>query len=1342
MKVLEVPLLPRRNSGGNPLYCGLLRSTLLAASICLAGPVSLALQQSVPEAPSVWRDLAGVWDPGGVQPGPGPNPLGGQPVHTHAHMPAWRTTSDGRVGVRVEGTWQGGIKKVKLGLMKPEMLDTPLLTNGATQTDPTVSTMPTMSTQFLVGVTEPDGTEANLVELSGWKPTHACLWDDGEITAINGRDHYQVKIVVTSRAKPLSAGTPPAPGIRVTTTPVEIIVKNPKTKDAEIVSAIVSGRQTSSDVWEGPTPGDPGTPRAFKGYGFEPTVAYNGRLLVLRVSSPDFTWYEPLPGIPLTGVPHAGVPHDEEQYVDIAYAWSESPNDPANAANWNQVYPITFAPHDARLNDKVGFALEPFRDSKGNVIYDPSASSPVYDLGGSYPWIDRKGDNLFIETIYDTLAKRNPSDLPKLFLSSPTEGRYPYEEVPVLQGSDPLAIEGVENLNRHQGVSVLGKWTHGKLVQLDSLINDSDFALGNDGPPDSATESLGPQRRLVTLYQPNSIPANVTLPVWTSAFGKPNEGKVLLSYGRATANMPLGENKNSNIIDSIENKLNYRKHALTTSYRDVTWHLSVSRQTDQHAFDDSIDPDALIVANMTAALEIMPPLTGTEIKFPENKVHFRHMTGWSTLNQSFTDSIQIANAATALPSRWTLPTHGEVLGGGRIEPVAAGGIHGKGFWLDGQTRIEFSIPVQTGSEVLGDHDWYAGLFLDARFADDTTERRLLTFPDGSQVRLYGRRQVLFVDGNGKTVHRASIPAAQASSFALADLLPEGGWAHLALQVRNGGHDVELLLDGLPLSRWRSNLDPLFRMGPGTLVVGSDSAQSDGVTGWIDDFVLLAHTVDAETAANHAGGTLVGLPSNSTNEWNTDMASRFPTWAHEEISAALEARGETTSDVYANFIDYGVDHGSNAVTLQELLDDVSRSQRVRSGLQFPEGPLFHDAPRPFSGDNKFCLSCHSADGVQGLGLQALAYQPGLEAKDDVRRQPTQPPALIYGVIPAGLVDSTARPSPMPSQGLETPTAGSPIDVWMMEDWAGTATVANFTILDASNQEELMVLDGHAVGSSPGSIVLDPALLGTADVLLRVNLDSSQGDVTVQLSSARPPSQLSFPPVTLSAPYHFPIDLDSLLSSMTHTISATPQGGVTRKMVFTIPQAASPARTIATYREGFQDSSPAASWLYGWNAGGSVNQVGSFRALNWYPNGVRYTDFGLAYPEGMSELNWGSLHEGGGHPGKGSVNGASQDRFVMAGYRAKYAGEYSLRGTLGVLNAASNGVELGIFHQSGAVMTPIQPPAGTSSLSHAFGPFPSVSLAAGDILWVVVGPGGDATSDGFDLDFEVLFDESAF
>ena len=113
--------------------------------------------------------------------------------------------------------------------------------------------------------------------------------------------------------------------------------------------------------------------------------------------------------------------------------------------------------------------------------------------------------------------------------------------------------------------------------------------------------------------------------------------------------------------------------------------------------------------------------------------------------------------------------------------------------------------------------------------------------------------------------------------------------------------------------------------------------------------------------------------------------------------AAQQASETIASQYLCF-----DHNANQdgwVDLNVLPEGVSS---LRESILFPEGPLKYNQPRPDSSSNAFCLSCHSDDGSDvrpaSLLIDALIIRP-LILQDDDRRQPMQPPAKIFGHIPA-------------------------------------------------------------------------------------------------------------------------------------------------------------------------------------------------------------------------------------------------------------------------------------------------------------------------------------------------------
>jgi hypothetical protein len=1215
-------------------------SCLLIAAAVLC-PALTALSQVVPDSPAIWREVTGV-----IKNYSGTTYLNSS--FTRPHVPGYRTTLDGRVGICVEG---GGpdSSTPRYTLFMPEKMTVPFLQNPAGSYTMTNSAVKWMDGYANAGASRFQYTDG----VKG--VSHACIWDETPATVdANGNDVYNVKVVVTS-----NTGTGSTARTQFFSTPIRIVVSNPKTTTAAITSITKTGTTTASPEFP------------FQAGAFEPMVVGDGRLLVVRVGSPSMTWTDPVTGNP--GITSG-------QACDIVYCYYPS-GATADASQWNNCVPITHAPYDTRINNLFGFARAPFRDTEGNLIPDGE------DIGGSYPWMDRHAKMLFIEAGFDRLHY--------LVGTNWNNSRYPQTGVP-----EETPIYDAEDGGKHQCVSVIGLWTHGKLVQLDNFLNDMDYAVG------AGDTTMGPQSRLVSLFNPNSGP-----------LGNEN-GKLRLGFGRATKQMPAGENDNGNIIDSIENLFNYRKWAKPMNLRDVAWLMTDGKQADEVAFDDYLDPDAFIIAPMNGALTFVNSGTGQN--------YYTHHSGWvgGTTN-AFTNPIKLANAATPVSTRWIAPKSGLVIGGGRLEPAATGGVHGKGFWMNGSNGLEFDVLAQPVGVNVRQKSWYIGMFVDCRFTDDTTERRLMTFPDGSSIRLYGRRQVMYANTAGVIVNRITLPTALATVPAndLDDLLPQKGWAHLAFQTRNNGTEVDFHLNGILFHRWRDIYTSLFMPTVGKLTLGKPAAGTGitGFNGWVDEFKMIAHAVDFETCCNHAGGTLVGLPSAYTGSLKTHFADRFPTWAHDVISTHLKDYGETSHPKYACFYNYKQDF---AVHTQNI---PAGTVSLRQSIHFPEGPLFHNAPRPHSVQNQFCISCHHTAGAPGLDLDAITLDTDFLAKDDSRRQPLQPPRRIYGKIPAGLIDTTNQPTVATTLGA----GGKLIDEWMLGAWTGPATVQSWTVVDA-NGEELMPLTAGAV--------IDPAKIGTTSFSIRANLNSAQGSVVLQLDTAATNTRTE-PPYSLYGTAGNP-NATQVMSAGAHTIKATPTGGTQVSLSFTV---ASGTRVVADYRDDFKPTAPLPAWSYWWNATGPVTNPDNFQALNWSISGNRYMLNGLAFPATGTDCNYGSFHSTGGHPAKGSTQqlAGSPDRFVLAAYTVKLAGYYGINSSLVTVGSTlGNGVQLHVYKDTAGGTTFTNTftgnclPATTINFNHNVG-----QLQVGDIIYVGVGPNTTDGNDSFSLDYSIVFNPTA-
>jgi hypothetical protein len=1212
-------------------------------------------QAAPPEPPALMRVATGVIRNTTVSPA----------THsfTRPHIPSLRTTPDGRIALIVEGGGpEGG--SPRFTLMAPEKLTAPVLASPAGSYTVSQSGFKWLDGYASAGASSSQFTLPNTSDGVRRNVSHACLWETSPPTTVSGEDVYTLKIFACTN---WAATVAPLRRTQFFVTPIKIYVSNPKTPSA----AIRSIQRDTTAPNSGATVGGP--EYSFVASGFEPVIAGDGRLLIIRIGSGLVPWTDPV-----TGTAHSG------QGADIVYSYYPT-GAAADPSQWTQLIPISHAPYDSRINTKFGFAMAPFRDTEGTLIPDGE------DIGGSYPWIDREADNLFFETIRETLHYADSAGVWN-------QSRYPISAVP----EQPITYKP-EDTGTHQGVAYCGLWSHGKIVLLDNMVNDTDYAVGASDNTDPLLS--GPEQRFVELYQQD--PARAL------------NGLLRMGYGRATTQMPLGENDNANIIDSIESVFNYRKYAVPISHRDVAWHVSVGKQTDELSFDDYMDPDALIVANMTGSLTFNN--NGSATNF------FTHHSGWNSSAKTFSNPVKLANAATSPSSRWALPTHGLIRGNGRLEPAAVGGVHGKGLWMDGTTGLEFVIPTQPQS--ISGKEWYVSLFVDCRHTDDGVERRLLTYPDGSTISLIGRRQIVYAK-SGIVANRISLPPVLSTTPVTQwhDLLPDTSWAHLAFQVRKSGTAVDFHLNGIIYNRWEDGYTSLFQPSAGTLTLGRPNLSTlSSFLGWLDDFKLLAHSVDLETACNHANGTLIGLPAAYTGDWKTKFADRYPSWAHDFITTALKANGETSYPKYACFYNPLRDHGAHRHNIP------SGTVTLRQSIHFPEGPLFHNRPRPHSQQNEFCLSCHKATsggaGKAGLDLDAIALDGTFNADQDPRRQPSQPQRRIYGYIPAGLVDSTS----LPSSAIALPSTGHLIDQWLLGSFSGATAVQSYTVVDATSGRDLAVLVSGGV--------VDPAKLGSKNLTLRANLNSAQGYVNMQYDNAAV-NQRPTPPYAVFGTSTSPL-AGQILTPGAHTLKATPQYGSMNTLSFTV--AGNTSRIVADYRDDFLSHSPRPGWSYQWNSAGPITSAANYSQLAWGVGTSRYSSKGSpTAPEPPTEGAYVSLTGSGGHPGRGTSQGQTTDRYAIAAYTAKLTGYYALsNGFVTSSSTASNGGRLIIYTEtaSGATFTQKFSATFAAGATLNISSFNVGQLQPGDTVYVCVGPNTADASDSFSLDFSVYCNELA-
>ncbi len=875
----------------------------------LGGP-SAASYEAHPQPPAILRDVAMVNEDN---------------TWNAPFVPGLRTTQDGRVALRV----QGGPDTFSFYLFAPEKLEDPILTGPIgvrllADPDPVQRVFPPAQVEGVQRVGHHAICDPTLeFPFEGERPNpYPC-----EDTPQN--DCYDFTIVSS-----ISAGF----AATMWGTPVTVEVANPKTKDASLE------RVDLGEPVQGVT-----IPFAFEWA--EAAVTDDGRLLTGRYGGMMRSWTHPETGETFS------------RRYDLGYSVLPDDASPCDVTGWTDFHPMSHAPFDPHMKGRYGLAAYPFRDTEGQPIDDGE------DMGGSYPWIDREGANVFMTGVPGVITEQPHDTFPRRC---------------VVEGCEQFEYDS----DFDRGFLVAGAWTHGKLVHLDAKINNVDWSVG-----------LRPD-------------AHVWVDLYKDEEGAPVAVRLGGGRGHSGSPPPSGHPGNENILDSLQNLPNFVPAARPVTPRDVVWVMSTGVATDEVVFDDALDPYAYIVSNMQASITQLRDENGHTMGMPVHwngqrrqvtAVHpVSNLTPYEIM-EGVAEDVHLQNGATSVA--FSVPPYGLVEAGtGRAEPVALGGFYGRGFWLNGDSRIRYTIP---GDDTVPNAPWYVALFVDPRTTEGAT-RALLTFPDGTSVRLVDRQTLQYVAGE-RVLHAVELPVGAA------------GWMHLAWRVSADHRTLTLLVDGFALDRFQPN-QSFFEIGSGELVVGraADRLSADrdvGVRGWIDDFKVLAHDVDPEVACNHAGGTLVAVVDHA--EWAT-AAARHPAWAHDEVAAAA---GRSPGTSYACFHDYSDDLAASLANLP------MGTEGVRDAILFPEGPLRAGAPRPDSSGNAFCLSCHTSAGRAGLEFDALVAQPGLLLEDDPRRQPHQPPRRVFGNIPAGWIPPGHGPG-SPADASVAPPTGALIDAWVL------------------------------------------------------------------------------------------------------------------------------------------------------------------------------------------------------------------------------------------------------------------------------------------------------------------------
>lgn len=676
---------------------------------------------------------------------------------------------------------------------------------------------------------------------------------------------------------------------------VKIRVKFPKTTNAVIESLNIGN--VIQRKWDNVT------------QGLEPMITEDGRLMVFR--GPD-----------------------------IVYSYNV--NGPCDPYGWSTPRKILSASVDPRLRDpvtsqpKYDFIRYPFRDTMGNLLSNDQNAV----LAGSYPWIDRKGKNLFFFQVEEALTAQNKDGDFKLEYRCADWG----------QGCYNTDING----GRTRGLSVMGLWTHGKSVMLDNALNDADYIA--DAMPHS--------QRSIKAYSGNT---NVRIA------GGRHSGK---TDGNIYVNSPeLGMLfANGSILHSVENKFNYLTNAKPKTPRDVVWKMSRGYRTDEVVFDEYNDPNYLIYSEMSGAINANTYYNGFQ-----NRI--------KNVNGCFTGEVRVQNAATT-PIYGT-PAYGSVTNDNvaRIEPVALGGIRGRGLNLRNANALKYNLPA---NPKLSGKEGYLGAFFESR---NSNGKWIELFRTPSQARVQFLRKA-----NAPTQIRF-IVGSQIKEVTLKTKFFQGAWFHIGIHEAAGNVFVtvngneRLVLPAMDL-RLLGNVASTT-----TLFVGS-SAPASGAevfNGWVDDVRLIANASlyreNPEMACNLARGSLLQRVNAANSSRQTEIN-------------IFNLPGASQAGAFCN-----TDYKKDGIGIWDSHLGLSTSdfKSIRELFTVQGHALLADQPRLNSSANKFCLSCHissnptSGDGRRPASLSLEALKPINQRADrDHRRQPMQPDPLWSGFLPAKLL----------------------------------------------------------------------------------------------------------------------------------------------------------------------------------------------------------------------------------------------------------------------------------------------------------------------------------------------------
>lgn len=174
----------------------------------------------------------------------------------------------------------------------------------------------------------------------------------------------------------------------------------------------------------------------------------------------------------------------------------------------------------------------------------------------------------------------------------------------------------------------------------------------------------------------------------------------------------------------------------------------------------------------------------------------------------------------------------------------------------------------------------------------------------------------------------------------------------------------------------------------------------------------------------------------------------------------------------------------------------------------------------------------------------------------------------------------------------------------------------------------------------------------------------------------------------------------------------------------------ANVFAIYTRDFKNAVPAPGWRYLWNQNGPIGDESKYAPLVWNESRDQYSGDPKNYPGGPSA--WARLSKSGCHPGQGTDQGVTADRFAIAAYTLQ-AGQSGKCALVGRINRLAGGgtIELRIYVND--TLKGSMTFDGSAALIES--PLELGMLAAGDDVYVCIGPNKGDGSDSSSLDFTI-------